>query len=353
MKIRSFSFCCISFLSLAFVLACAVSSVQAESELQWGTKDKTSMTGGGELRWGTPKTKGGVNGNGIIQATSTNRTATDIVLVQHVEPMRTAPTPKPMTEAQLELVFPDKRRTISDNPPAGAISVPLSSGDISTNLPKREAYLSDKDAVDAKINSVLNPNLPEDESIGVERKDPSLDTQPSFLRDAATKNVPPKNLPPAPVRSYATKEIPCPSHANMKSIREISYDIRPMPGTLPKECPLNATAYTGRHFSQTCYQWKAAALCTKGAYFEDVQLERYGHSICPALQPVISGAKFFLTVPFLPYKMGLTPPNECVYTLGHYRAGNCAPYMLDPLPISVRAILFEGLAIGGAVAVIP
>ena len=139
----------------------------------------------------------------------------------------------------------------------------------------------------------------------------------------------------------------------MKSIRDISYDIRPMPGTLPKECPLITTGYNGRHFSQTCFQWKASALCTKGAYFENVQLERYGHSMCPIMEPVISGARFFLTVPMLPYKMGIKPPNECDYTLGHYRPGSCSPYMLDPFPISIRAILFEGAAIGGAVALLP
>ena len=126
-----------------------------------------------------------------------------------------------------------------------------------------------------------------------------------------------------------------------------------MSDQLPTECPLVTTPYSGRHFSRTCFQWKASALCTKAAYFEDVQLERNGHSVCPALEPVLSGARFFLTVPVLPYKMGLTPPSECVYTLGHYRVGNCAPHMLDPLPISIRAALFEGAAIGAGIALIP
>jgi len=126
-----------------------------------------------------------------------------------------------------------------------------------------------------------------------------------------------------------------------------------MPGELPKECPLVASAYTGRYYNRTCFLWTASAVCTKGAYFEDVQLERYGHSLCPVLEPIFSGLRFFVTVPLLPYKMGLIPPNECVYTLGHYRVGSCAPYMLDPLPVSVRAVLFEAAAVGGAIAIIP
>ena len=89
------------------------------------------------------------------------------------------------------------------------------------------------------------------------------------------------------------------------------------------------------------------------AYFEDVHLEGYGHSWGPYLQPIISGGRFFLTVPILPYKMGLYPPGECIYTLGHYRPGNCAPYMLDPLPLSVRAAVAQGGVWTGMVYAIP
>ena len=58
-------------------------------------------------------------------------------------------------------------------------------------------------------------------------------------------------------------------------------------------------------------------------------------------------------VPILPYKMGLELPDECMYTLGYYRPGDCAPYMLDPLPVSIRAGLFEAGAWVGGAAIIP
>jgi len=116
-------------------------------------------------------------------------------------------------------------------------------------------------------------------------------------------------------------------------------------GRVPKECPLESPPFDPRAWSPMTYTWKASGLCHKPLYFEDVQLERYGHSWGPLLQPLASGAHFFLTVPVLPYKMGLTPPNECMYTLGYYRPGNCAPYQLDPIPLSVRA----GLAQAGGV----
>ncbi len=137
---------------------------------------------------------------------------------------------------------------------------------------------------------------------------------------------------------------------------------KPTPGVAnkqPQECPLAAmtTADPGdfavRGWATTTYTWKASGLCHKPLYFEQVHLERYGHSWGPYLQPIISGGHFFLTVPVLPYKMGLTPPEECMYTLGYYRPGSCAPYMLDPLPLSVRAGLAEaGFWVGG-VAVVP
>ena len=141
----------------------------------------------------------------------------------------------------------------------------------------------------------------------------------------------------------------------LKSIKDISHDIRPTDASrLPEECVIESPIYYGRHFGQTCFMWKASALSTQAAYFEDVQLERYGNTIvCPALQPVVSGAKFFATIPILPYKMGVTPPNECVYTLGHRRPGNCAPFMVEPFPISPRGALFQAGAVAGTIAVIP
>jgi hypothetical protein len=148
--------------------------------------------------------------------------------------------------------------------------------------------------------------------------------------------------------------VPCPD-LGLKSIREISHDIRPTTTEeLPEECSLSYEDYQGRHFGQTCYQWKASALSTKGAYFEDVQLERYGHTkICPALQPIVSGARFFTTIAILPYKMGVTPPKECVYTLGHYGAGDCAPYMVEPFPLSLRGAAFQAGAVTGAALALP
>jgi hypothetical protein len=121
----------------------------------------------------------------------------------------------------------------------------------------------------------------------------------------------------------------------------------------PYECTLGEAWHEGRCWEQNTYMWKASALCHKPLYFEDEQLERYGHSFAPCFQPFISGAHFFCTLPVLPYCMGVEPPCECIYALGHYRPGNCAPYMCNPVPLSPRGALFQAGAVWGTAAILP
>ncbi len=156
---------------------------------------------------------------------------------------------------------------------------------------------------------------------------------------------------------YATRQHEfnekCPSPKDLKPIAELNTDIKPSEGDLPHDCPLGNATFRGRSFEEITYTWTASGLCHKPLYFEDVQLERYGHMAGPFVQPFASAAHFFLTFPILPYKMGLETPNECMYSLGFYRPGDCAPYLFDPLPLSVRGALFEAGAWVGGVCLIP
>jgi hypothetical protein len=122
---------------------------------------------------------------------------------------------------------------------------------------------------------------------------------------------------------------------------------------LPFRCGTGFEPLEGRNFIASTVQWKASGACHNPLYFQQVQLERYGHEVGPVLQPLISSAHFFLTIPMLPYKMGINPPNECQYSLGYHRPGNCAPYMIQPFPWSLRGGLAEAAAAVGAVAIIP
>jgi len=122
---------------------------------------------------------------------------------------------------------------------------------------------------------------------------------------------------------------------------------------LPPECRFDDEPFQMRDFRLTTFTWTAPALCHKPLYFEEVQLERYGHSAGPIVQPILSGAHFFGSALMLPYQIGLNPPNECQYTLGYYRPGDCAPWLIHGYPITTRGLTWQGLAFGAAISLLP
>lgn len=121
----------------------------------------------------------------------------------------------------------------------------------------------------------------------------------------------------------------------------------------PYECAFGNEPMQPRSWPEITYNWKASALCHKPLYFEQDQLERYGHSWGPYVQPIMSGVHFFTSVPILPYKMGIESPNECIYALGHYQPGDCAPYMIEPVPFTWRAVFYQGAFVTGTSFAIP
>lgn len=123
--------------------------------------------------------------------------------------------------------------------------------------------------------------------------------------------------------------------------------------SIPSECTLGDQRFAGRVWTPSTLTWKASALCHKPLYYEERHLERYGHTAGPFVQPVLSGAHFFMNVATLPYQMGISPPTECEYALGYYRPGNCAPWLVPPVPLSLRAALLEAGTFVGGVFMIP
>ncbi|MDH3717419.1 MAG: hypothetical protein OES79_04800 [Planctomycetota bacterium] len=96
------------------------------------------------------------------------------------------------------------------------------------------------------------------------------------------------------------------------------------------------------------FHWTPPGLMHNPLYFEDVPLERYGHTNWPKLQPAISGARFVKSAVTLPYRIGLDPMRACVYDLGYERPGNCAPSVHERLPWSWKgAALQTGAVVGG------
>jgi len=101
-------------------------------------------------------------------------------------------------------------------------------------------------------------------------------------------------------------------------------------------------------WAESNYPWSATCLCHAPLYFEEINLERHGYQCNPVIQPLVSGAHFFLTVPTLPYQLTVHPPRECIYTLGYYRPGDCVPWRRQcPFPWDPRAAAVEaGFAVG-------
>lgn len=106
-------------------------------------------------------------------------------------------------------------------------------------------------------------------------------------------------------------------------------------------------------WSWSTYEFAAANTFSHPLYFEDVMLERHGHERFPLLQPMASGARFFATVPMLPYLMTVRHPCDYEYKMGHFRTGDCVhPYCQRP-PYVRRAAVVETLWITGGVLAIP
>ena len=250
-------------------------------------------------------------------------------------------------------------------------AVSYSTGKAGSRL-KWTAKRSEPACADSAVKPVqcTTPEDCEQPSCGVQ---PAQELQPyseAWSKSVRKKNgAPVEDLPPipngksnAPTNPLLQRELTpqshslkagCPSPKDLKHINELNTTLTPSEGELPHDCPLGDEAFQARCFAPVTFTWTASQLCHKPLYFEDVQLERYGHMAGPWVQPFASAANFFCTIPILPYKMGLELPNECVYTLGYYRPGDCAPYLFDPLPISVRGLLFESTAWVGACALFP
>ncbi len=104
----------------------------------------------------------------------------------------------------------------------------------------------------------------------------------------------------------------------------------------------------GRGLAGREFAWAAPSFYHRPLYYEQHNLERYGHFYGGAcLQSAICTAHFFATVPVMPYKVATQSPNECVYTLGNYRPGNCNPNYWTRCKLSTRGFVTQAVATTG------
>jgi hypothetical protein len=231
---------------------------------------------------------------------------------------------------------------------------------------KQKGLLEDCDTVrsklvEAKIGAI-NLDVSPDYGVGPKSKESAIQKRKSF---AAT----------APIRSWYDFQGQMIIEGRLVDLRYDAIEIETMSGSreaiylrdlsdadrvyvseawkLPATCAVSNTTPADRSYTAATVTWRASGLCSKPLYFEDTQLERYGHEHGAFAQPLISTAHFVGNTIFLPYKMGINPPSECKYALGYYRPGNCAPWTIAPLPLSLRGAAIQGSLIGGAAMVLP
>jgi hypothetical protein len=148
----------------------------------------------------------------------------------------------------------------------------------------------------------------------------------------------------------------------MKPLVQIDAGIGGEDGPLPADFSDHAAlpavvrdidAVRGPGAPPTVLHWAASELRAQPAYFDHVPLERYGQSVCPIVQPLLSGARFFGTFPIIPYKIGIDRTHDRIYTLGYYRPGSPAPCIRQTLPVELDAALLESGSWIGLVLLLP
>lgn len=116
------------------------------------------------------------------------------------------------------------------------------------------------------------------------------------------------------------------------------------------------------------YEWEAPATRHLPLLFEEPNLERQGYTygvrtywrgeegaihVPECLQPLVSAAHFFGSVPLMPYKCGVDCAFEPVYTLGTDRPGTPAFYRKHYLPLSLRGAIYQAGATVGMIYLLP
>ncbi len=143
-----------------------------------------------------------------------------------------------------------------------------------------------------------------------------------------------------------------------KPLRDIEARMPSDDNRLPPDCSgpyfqSRTTGDTRRFDTITSMHWQPTNFFHMPAYFDNVPLERYGQTKHPRLEPVLSGVKFALALPILPYKMGVDRPHDCVTTLGHLPPGDCVPCIKQTLPLEFDAAFLEAATAVGLVFLLP
>ncbi|TWU24748.1 hypothetical protein Pla144_36340 [Bythopirellula polymerisocia] len=204
------------------------------------------------------------------------------------------------------------------------------------------------------------PDLPEPLSASANRStgEPLLVAQSEPTREL--EEIPTPFEPPLdnPISPGGMIEVPCFVAPPMSAVKaNIALPVGDLPSDRARFCSADTPYVMDSRlefgWAQFDFHWSATCLCHKPLYFEEINAERYGYTVSRVLQPIISGGKFFLTIPALPYLMTVDRPCDCIYTLGQYRPGDCVPRRWNRVPLQASAAIVEVGTIAGLILLIP
>jgi hypothetical protein len=153
----------------------------------------------------------------------------------------------------------------------------------------------------------------------------------------------------SPFRDYQPEDSIDPNNPEGSRLCELSDNGQPCPPRLE----LTSQSHEARNYSNFNYCWYASNLTHNPLYFEDVTLERYGHSHGDLVQPFVSVGRFSVQLFGLPYQWVMHPPCEEVSPLGYYRPGEAAPKLHYQVPLNAEAAAATGAFYTGMFFLIP
>lgn len=168
----------------------------------------------------------------------------------------------------------------------------------------------------------------------------------------------PNDLDPQAARAAANQAAFDDILRNARAISEIDLTIAPPEGQLPEDrsnivFQNQSDSFANRDWAILQFHWEASELTFQPPYWEQTPLERYGHTVSPRFQPLISGAHFFGTFPIIPYKIGIDRPFDRISVLGYYQPGSPTPCLRQRLPFEWDAALMEAGAWLAGIAIFP
>jgi hypothetical protein len=232
-----------------------------------------------------------------------------------VDPLRRRPVRDDWVETKSEVTSPppvakldrDEIRLVSHGASAAEVSGPKLTGNQTTVSATADFNVDDpRELISGRVGEIA-PSLVEQAALQPEPEplQPEPNAIPADEFDDSSGQLPDVEDEPRRLRKigeilpYQDYE-PDPDTAMSDALKNLC----PRPGATneqcPEEIPWAQETYVGRAFEHSLYAWEAPNLAYNPLYFEDVQLERYGHTYPCYIQPFVSVAKFSQQVVWWP-----------------------------------------------------